>query len=198
MIASSASAEKVKIGERVCETCFRSLLIDISDPEWVNAYVSWILSCLECNMDIRFTLDEAQQRGLVYYITDYITKKGLDTHSLYPLIASVVGKLEAEAGVPSGPVEKSSKLAMKILNRIVGETERSAPEVASRLLGFPDHYSSVADSQFVTLRLAVFLAQLKDSEQPAATDENLAEEEPSERVTLTSYSSLQAASDMDL
>lgn len=44
------------------------------DSRWVNNYHPLLLACLNCNIDIKQILIGEDCKGLIYYVTDYITK----------------------------------------------------------------------------------------------------------------------------
>ena len=131
--------------------------------KFVNSYNDAAIYCQQCNMDIQVTVDSSLQRGIVYYITDYITKRGLSSYSVYSLVHAALSKMEAESGNSAVDLrEKSRLLAVKCLNKLAGESEKSAIEVCLYLLGFPEFYSSHA-TRFETLRLGAFLSHIRAS-----------------------------------
>ena len=78
-------------------------------------------------MDIKLTLGYAVQKGLVHYIADYITKRGLSTYLILSTIEAALSKIEQEkeAGKLASPdIHELSRIpSMKCLNKLTGESE---------------------------------------------------------------------------
>jgi hypothetical protein len=59
----------------------------------VNNFNSTIIEAIRCNMDIKFIGSGASAKGILYYITDYITKSQLKTHVAFSMLELAVKKL---------------------------------------------------------------------------------------------------------
>jgi hypothetical protein len=70
-------------------------------------------------MDIKFIWLGGATKALVYYITDYITKRNLSFHDTHVLIHCAID-----------------------FNTLASQQEISSVQVASYLIGWPDHYCS--------------------------------------------------------
>ncbi|KAJ7494047.1 hypothetical protein FB451DRAFT_957679, partial [Mycena latifolia] len=46
----------------------------------VNNFNNTIIEAMRCNMDIKFIGSGGSAKGILYYITDYITQSQLKTH----------------------------------------------------------------------------------------------------------------------
>jgi hypothetical protein len=95
-------------------------------------------------MDIKFIWSGADSKALIYYITDYITKKNLSFHDSNSLIYQAVEKFEKNPENTNiiDPLEKSRRLILRCFNMLASQQEISAVQVASYLMGWPDHYAS--------------------------------------------------------
>ncbi|KAH9920734.1 hypothetical protein B0H21DRAFT_701909, partial [Amylocystis lapponica] len=56
---------------------------------WINTYNIVLLYLVRCNSDITCLLSGTQVRAVVAYITDYITKSSLKTHTIFETIRTV-------------------------------------------------------------------------------------------------------------
>ncbi|KAJ7462919.1 hypothetical protein FB451DRAFT_957827, partial [Mycena latifolia] len=68
----------------VCLRCLDSL---------VNNFNATMIEAIRCNMDIKFIGSGASAKGILYYITDYITKSQLKTHVAFAMLELAVKKL---------------------------------------------------------------------------------------------------------
>ncbi|KAH9925080.1 hypothetical protein B0H21DRAFT_700954, partial [Amylocystis lapponica] len=56
---------------------------------WINTYNSVLTYLVRCNTDVTCLLSGTQVRAVVAYITDYITKSSLKTHTIFETIRAV-------------------------------------------------------------------------------------------------------------
>ena len=111
----------------------------------VNSYNDVVLSCCRCNMDVQFLGSKNVTNDVIYYVTDYITKTPLDTFACVELYAAAFKDVEDHPDrLPEGlsPEQRSSRMVLKCFNKLASRVETSMQAIASRLLGFPEHYSS--------------------------------------------------------
>ncbi|CAF4254443.1 unnamed protein product, partial [Adineta steineri] len=110
----------------------------------MNNFNEWFLLACRCNMDIKFIWSGADTKALVYYISDYITKKNLSFHDTNSLIYQAVEKFEKNQDniSYSDAVDKSRRLILRCFNTLASKQEISAVQVASYVMGWPDHYTS--------------------------------------------------------
>ncbi|RHZ84007.1 hypothetical protein Glove_86g42 [Diversispora epigaea] len=111
----------------------------------INNHNPYITASCRGNNDIRFIATVKLALAYVHYITDYMTKSDASTHNSFLMCAITLNKFVAN--VPSSDelskefVSRSRKLVTMCLNRIVGQTEMTGPQVSAYLLGFKDHYT---------------------------------------------------------
>ncbi len=111
----------------------------------VNNFCDTILRAIRCNMDIQFIGSGASAKAILYYITDYITKTQLKAHGAYVALKAAVTKLEneAEGGTEADDFTlKAKRMLVKCANALLAKQELSAPQVASYVMDYGDHYTS--------------------------------------------------------
>ena len=111
----------------------------------INNFNEYIISACRSNMDIKFIYSGSDAKALVYYITDYVTKTNLSFHDTFSLVLKAVKSMEKS---PLGSVdsmsaeEKSRRLVLRCYNTLASQQELSGMQVASYLMGWPDHYTT--------------------------------------------------------
>lgn len=90
-----------------------------------------------------------------------LSTEQITTESRFSLFEACLQRLEAVEkeldAAPQTDIQRASRMLTKLMNTLAGNVERCAAEVASHLLGFPDHYSSHG---FVALYLPQFTRYL--------------------------------------
>ncbi|KAI0349806.1 hypothetical protein OH77DRAFT_1414297, partial [Trametes cingulata] len=56
---------------------------------WINTYHPLLSSALRCNTDVTCLLSGTQVRAIIAYVTDYVTKSSLTTHTFFQTIRTV-------------------------------------------------------------------------------------------------------------
>jgi len=129
----------------------------------VNAFVNnhnpYLTAACRGNNDIKFISARKLALAYIHYITDYITKSDVSTHSSFLMCAATLQTfLDQSSDTASlDLVDKSRKLVAKCLNKIVGQSELTSPQVSAHLLGIPDHYTPC---KFVSIHLQTFESYL--------------------------------------
>lgn len=83
---------------------------------------------------------------MVLYVSDYITKSTLKTHTIFESIKSVFYKNSEMINGDLPMKEKTRRLMTKVVNLLSAKMEMGAPMICMYLLGNPDHYT---DHEFV-------------------------------------------------
>jgi len=78
----------------------------------------------------------------VAYISDYITKLGLKTYSIFEAIRGVFTKNSEMLSRNLECKEKACKLVIQTVNSLTSKMEIGRPMACLYLLGNPDHYTS--------------------------------------------------------
>lgn len=110
---------------------------------WINTFHPVVSYLLRTNTDVACLLSGTQVKAIIAYVTDYITKSSLSTHTFFEIVRSVLDRntesLNA-AGTDRDRVARS--IIVKIVNALSGASEIGGPAVCAHLLGNPDHYTS--------------------------------------------------------
>ncbi|KAJ7797838.1 hypothetical protein B0H14DRAFT_2618490 [Mycena olivaceomarginata] len=148
------------------------------DREWGGESGS-----IRCNMDIKFIGSGASAKGILYYITDYITKSQLKTHVAFSMLELAVKKLGE-----FNPFEDEL-------------TELSGQQVASYLMDFEDHFTSHLYRNFYWTAFETFINQqipspeCYPSKQSASTPESVEQPKENQDSTLDNDETLSENSD---
>ncbi len=121
--------------------------------ETINNFNEYIISACRSNMDIKYIFSGSDAKALVYYITDYVTKSSLSFHDTFSLVLKAVQSFEKQKlNIDTGlnAEEKSRRLVLRCYNTLASQQELSGVQVASYLMGWPDHYTT---HEFVNLFL---------------------------------------------
>ena len=95
-------------------------------------------------MDIKFIWAGGDTKALVYYITDYITKRNLSFHDTHVFIHRAIDSFTKQSHNQEyiDAVDRSRRLILRCFNTLASQQEISSVQVASYLMGWPDHYCS--------------------------------------------------------
>ncbi|CAF1311364.1 unnamed protein product [Adineta ricciae] len=121
--------------------------------ETINNFNEYIISACRSNMDIKYIFSGSDAKALVYYITDYVTKSNLSFHDTFSLVLKAVQSFEKQKhNIDTGlsVEEKSRRLVLRCYNTLASQQELSGAQVASYLMGWPDHYTT---HEFINLFL---------------------------------------------
>ena len=141
---------------------------------WINTITPIVTYLFRCNTDISSLSSGTAIKGVVLYISDYITKTSLKTHTIFESIRSVFDKNTEMIGGSLPMKEKARRILTKVVNLLSAKMEMGAPMICMYLLGHPDHYT---DHKFVPFYWQSFVSEAR---RPFDT-ENL---EPPHKVTL--------------
>jgi len=109
---------------------------------WINTLTPLVTYLLRCNTDVTSLLSGTAIKAVVAYVSDYITKPGLKTYSIFDTIKSVFDKNSVLIGSSSKRKEKARRLMTQIINSLTAKLEIGGPMASLYLLGNPDHYTS--------------------------------------------------------
>ena len=113
---------------------------------WINTISQIVTYIFRCNTDVTCLLSGTAIKAVVIYVSDYITKSSLKTHTIFESIRSVFHKNSEMIGGTLPMKEKARMMMTKIVNMISAKMEMGAPMISMYLLGNPDHYT---DHRFV-------------------------------------------------
>jgi len=81
-------------------------------------------------------------KAVVAYTSDYITKPGLKTYTIFDTIRHVFDKNSEMIEGSMQRKDKAKRLITKIINALTAKLEIGGPMASMYLLGNPDHYTS--------------------------------------------------------
>ncbi|PSR87074.1 hypothetical protein PHLCEN_2v5260, partial [Hermanssonia centrifuga] len=109
---------------------------------WINTFSVVVTHLLRCNSDVTSLLSSTQVRAVIAYVTDYITKTNLKTHTIFETIQKVLaGSASIIADTPSR-ADAARRLITRIVNALTAQSQIGGPMVCAHLLGHPDHYTN--------------------------------------------------------
>ena len=126
----------------------------------INNFNEYIISACRSNMDIKFIYSGSDAKALVYYITDYVTKTNLSFHDTFSLVLKAVKSMEKSplGGADSmSAEEKSRRLVLRCYNTLASQQELSGMQVASYLMGWPNHYTTHEFANIHLIRVEHYL-----------------------------------------
>jgi len=109
---------------------------------WINTLTPLITYLLRCNSDVTSLLSGTAIKAIVAYISDYVTKPGLKTYSIFDAIRSVFNRSTEMLGGSLERKEKARRLITQTVNCLTAKMEIGGPMASLYLLGNPDHYTS--------------------------------------------------------
>ncbi|KAJ7732241.1 hypothetical protein DFH07DRAFT_688826, partial [Mycena maculata] len=123
----------------------------------VNNFNATMIEAIRCNMDIKFIGSGASAKGILYYITDYITKSQLKTHVAFAMLELAVKKLGEFNPLLDDRTTRAKKLLQKCAYAMISQQELSGQQVASYLLDFEDHFTSHSCRNFFWTPFETFI-----------------------------------------
>ena len=108
---------------------------------WMNTVTPLLTYLLRCNSDVTSLLSGTAIKAVVAYVSDYITKPGLKTYSIFDVIRSIFDKNSEMIGGSLKRKEKVRKIFTQIVNSLTAKSEIGGPMASLYILGNPDHYT---------------------------------------------------------
>ena len=127
---------------------------------WINTFTPVVTYLFHCNTDITSLSSRTAIKGVVLYISDYITKTSLKTHTIFESIRSVFHKNTEMIGGSLPMKEKARRIMTKVVNLLSAKMEMGAPMICMYLLGNPDHY---IDHSFIPFYWQSFVSEARHS-----------------------------------
>jgi hypothetical protein len=109
---------------------------------WLNTFTPLVTYLFRCNTDVTSLSSGTAIKAVVIYVSDYITKTTLKTHTVFDSIRSVFHKNSEMIGGTLPMQEKARRIMTKIVNLLSAKAEMGSPMICMYLLGNPDHYTS--------------------------------------------------------
>jgi len=115
---------------------------------WINTFTPITTYLLRCNTDVTSLLSGTTIKAIVAYISDYVTKPGLKTYTVFDTITSVFDRNSEMLSESFECKEKARHLMIQIVNSLTSKIEIGGSMASLYLLGNPDHYTNM---KFVTV-----------------------------------------------
>ena len=125
---------------------------------WLNTFTPLVTYLFRCNTDVTSLSSGTAIKAVVLYVSDYITKTTLKTHTIFDSIRSVFHKNGEMIGGTLPMQEKARRIMTKIVNLLSAKAEMGSPMICMYLLENPDHYTSHI---FVPFYWQSFVTQVK-------------------------------------
>ena len=109
---------------------------------WINTFSSLVTYLLRCNTDTTSLLSGTAIKATVAYITDYVTKPGLNTYTMFDTIRQIFERNETLLTGNENVKASARSLVTKLVNALTAKLEIGSPMASMYLLGNPDHYTS--------------------------------------------------------
>jgi hypothetical protein len=109
---------------------------------WINTLTPIVTYLLCCNSDVTSLLSGTSIKAVVAYVSDYVTKPGLKTYSIFDAIRGVFDRNSEMLEGSMQRKEKARRLITKIVNSLTAKVEIGGPMASLYLLKNPDHYTS--------------------------------------------------------
>ena len=134
---------------------------------WINTFSSLVTYLFRCNTDTTSLLSGTAIKATVAYITDYVTKPGLNTYSMFDTIRQIFERNETLLAGKENIQASARSLVTKMVNALTAKLEIGSPMASMYLLGNPDHYTSHTFvnfywRSFVREARSVFLTPLEE------------------------------------
>jgi hypothetical protein len=136
----------------------------------INTLTPLVTYLLRCNTDITSLKSGTAIKGVILYVTDYITKCSLKTHVIFDVIRSTYQKNAELLGGSLSSKEKARKLMTKIVNTLSAKMEMGLPMICMYLLKHPDHYTSTKFAHFYWKSYVVEARQAWNQDEEVMND----------------------------
>ena len=124
---------------------------------WLNTFTPLVTYIFRCNTDVTSLSSGTAIKAVVLYVSDYITKTSLKTHTIFDAIKSVFHRNSEMIGGSLPTMEKARRFIAKIANLLSAKAEMGAPMICMYLLGNPDHSTS---HTFVSFYWQTYVAEV--------------------------------------
>ncbi|KAF4618642.1 hypothetical protein D9613_009831 [Agrocybe pediades] len=149
---------------------------------YLNNFTNVLTYLLRCNTDVTSLHSGTAVKAVVAYVSDYITKCGLKTHTIFETIRSVYARNSDVLQSNGQRTERARKLLTKIVNSLTVKMEIGAPMASMYLLGNPDHYTSHTFVPFYWKSYVNYI--IRDASRGISEDEAMESDDSEEKVIL--------------
>ena len=141
--------------------------IDMKKTEsWLNTFTYAVTYLFRCNTDITSLRSGTAIKGVLLYVSNYVTKPALKTHTIFETVRSMFLKHSELIGGSESRKDKARKLMTKIVNSLSAKLEIGSPMASMYLLGNPDHYTNF---KFIPVYWQSFVREARKTEEQLQT-----------------------------
>jgi hypothetical protein len=108
----------------------------------MNNFNPTLLATLRCNHDIKLITQGSATRNIIWYITNYASKKQQKSSNASALLAKRFAFHAKEENKNPNATDRNKRLLQRCANTLTRDREFSAPEVVSYLMGWGDRFES--------------------------------------------------------
>jgi hypothetical protein len=166
----------------------------------VNSYNDICVTCLRCNMDIKYVGSGTAALAMIEYVTNYIAKLSLDSSTVFAALSAALKSLSENPVIDptSNRIdmkEQSRKVLLKTCNGMIGKRELSGQQVASFLCNIPNHFTNHTFDTIWWTRLLNFTAESVLEQEDSTSQPN--ENKPNENTQNDHYVLLESVARED-
>ena len=108
----------------------------------LNTFSSILIFLMKCNSDVTSLLSGTAIKSVIVYMTDYITKTPLKTHTMFKAVKTIFRRESELLAEDETKRVKARKVLTKVVNSLTSQSEIGGPIAYIYLLNHPDHYTS--------------------------------------------------------
>ena len=164
----------------------RKLVLRRSDP-MINHFNEYLIAACRSNVDIKCIWTDSDAKALVYYITDYMTKRSLSFHDTLSLVHKCITSIvdPSHQSNKQNAIENSRKLVLRSYNALASQQELSGAQVASYLMNWNEHYTThkfqglylIQTGRYLQTQLSEMRAKQKLTVLPEGDDDDIYDDE---------------------
>jgi len=136
---------------------------------WMNTFTPVLTYLTRCNTDVTSLLSGTAIKAVIAYVTDYVTKPGLTTYSIFDSIRQVFSRKSEMIRGSSERQQAARSLMTKMINSLTAKMEIGSPMASLYLLGNPDHYTG---HSFIPFYWKNFVNETRNSWESIQEDQN--------------------------
>ena len=97
---------------------------------WINTFTPLVTFILHCNTDVMSLSSGTAIKSVIMYVSDYITKSALKTHTIFDSIRTVFQRSGEMIGGSLPTKEKARRFMTKVANLLSAKAKMGAPMIA--------------------------------------------------------------------
>ncbi|KAF7789842.1 hypothetical protein EIP86_000788 [Pleurotus ostreatoroseus] len=120
-------------------------------------------------------------KAVTSYVTDYITKQSLKTHTIFEAVRTILSRNSDILTDDTDKQVKARKLITKVVNALTGKSEIGGPMAAMYLLKHPDHYTPFKFRKFYWYN---FVSKVESYWHKGLKERAFNQKQPDEKILL--------------